>query len=61
MQRQSGSGDACFLRDVVWLVNLAFPLALRGHEQLHQQPCTLTTHLPAKISNALPAGAGHQG
>ena len=55
MQRQSGSGDACFLGDMVWLLSLAFLPASHGHGQLHQQPCTLAAHPPAKMSNPLPA------
>lgn len=61
MQRQSDSRDACFLGDVVWLLSLAFLLASRGHGQLHQQPCALAALLPAKMSNALPGGAGRRG
>ena len=50
-QRQSGSMDAHFLRDVVWLLSPDFLLALRGHEQLHQQPCTPAAHPPPRVSS----------
>lgn len=57
MQRQSGSCDACFLGDTVWLLSLTFLRASRGHRQLHQQPCAPAAHLPAEMSNPFPARA----
>lgn len=61
MQRLLGSKFACFLGHMVWLVSLAFLLVSHGHEQLHEQPCAPDAHLPAKMSNPLPDGVGHQG
>lgn len=46
---------------MVWLISLAFLLVSHGHEQLHEQPCAPDAHLPAKMSNPLPDGVGHQG